>query len=514
MLKQFLSMVPVLALLSSPALAVKLEAAKWTEVRTKNFVVRSAMSKRKAVKLARSLEYFRAAAALVTNVSSTESYIPTNVYLLRNKRDLALFDVDATTAGYILPTLRNYNIVVRDTTGMSETGIILHEYVHYLIRNHGGLQYPMWFDEGFAEYLGGSELRGKFFKIGLPQQGRLYDLATGRMLPMDELLSADQSYDDWPDAKQRMLYAQSWLLLHYLSAYRSSDINIAASMADYLQRVEEGADVSAAFTAAFGIDVTTVNKELKKYAKENRYTYLNLPADLLLEEFDYTTRRLSPEEVALALAELARAHDNPELAAPWFATASGDPSLEGPALLGLAWAALHRDEMPVAIELASRGINKCPEDPYCQLDAGLLALSQRDSANEYAVNAELLAQAREFFAAAWRLDKTIPEVYLHYGESLIVDRSDVEKGIEMIEEAQYLVRSNLRIRFVLGLAYADAGRHADARNMLRSVLAWSHADSAMAEATRFALQTLDNQASLPEPQSAPATEPQEAGYLR
>jgi hypothetical protein len=47
-----------------------------SKLKTDNFVIRSAMSKRKAINLARDLEYFRAAVALMTNVTSTKSNIP------------------------------------------------------------------------------------------------------------------------------------------------------------------------------------------------------------------------------------------------------------------------------------------------------------------------------------------------------------------------------------------------------------------------------------------------------
>ena len=36
--------------------------------------------------------------------------------------------------------------IVRDTAGMTEVSIILHEYTHFLTRNHGSHLYPKWFD--------------------------------------------------------------------------------------------------------------------------------------------------------------------------------------------------------------------------------------------------------------------------------------------------------------------------------------------------------------------------------
>ena len=62
-----------------------------------------------------------------------------------------------------------------------------------------------------------------------------------------------------------------------------------------------------------------------------------------------------------------------------------------------------------------------------------------------------------------------------------------ELAIEMLEQARFLLPSNIDVRASLAQAYRGMGRADDAARTARSVVAWSHEESA---ATKVATEVL------------------------
>ena len=127
---------------ASPVSGKKLEDRKWIEVRTPHFRISSVLGERDTIDLVQHLEMFRLAASIVTNISSTEAPIPTLIYALKGRGDFKSLGIDPDWGGVFLPGLRANTILIRDARGMQETSIIMHEYVHFLVRNHVGRAIP------------------------------------------------------------------------------------------------------------------------------------------------------------------------------------------------------------------------------------------------------------------------------------------------------------------------------------------------------------------------------------
>ncbi|MFW2404129.1 MAG: hypothetical protein ACN4GT_05120, partial [Gammaproteobacteria bacterium] len=86
-------------------------------------------------------------------------------------------------------------------------------------------------------------------------------------------------------------------------------------------------------------------------------------------------------------------------------------------------------------------------------------------------------RARDYYVAAWKLDDQKPEPYAMYGLTLLEEGQRLDKAVEMLEEAEYLLRSNLSVRLWLAQAYAGLDRREEALAAARSVLAWSSPES-------------------------------------
>lgn len=103
---------------------------------------------------------------------------------------------------------------------------------------------------------------------------------------------------------------------------------------------------------------------------------------------------------------------------------------------------------------------------------------------EKAERTDYLERARTHYIKAWKLNDSMPETYAMYGHTFLMEDQRFDKAIEVLEEAEYLLPSDLGIRMSLAETYAGADRREDAVKAARSVLAWSHEDSDAAQRAR------------------------------
>ncbi|MGI9342354.1 MAG: DUF1570 domain-containing protein [Gammaproteobacteria bacterium] len=474
----------LLSLVAAAVPAKEVIDRDWIEVRTPNFTVRSAQSESDTVELARSLELFKVAVSILTNVSDTEAAIPTKIVAFRSRGDAARAGLDDNFAGLFAPSLRENSIIIRETRGAQETEIILHEYVHFLVRNHGKHNYPKWFDEGFAEYLSSSRVTRSEFKVGLPLERRRGNLVYSNWIPMRRILSAED-YANWSREGQSMFYAEAWALVHFMLNRKDHDRPFGEDMGRYLELLETGTGHEEAFAAAFGIDSSRLNRDVKRYLKKGKFAYFSLPIDMLLPDFDYAVDTLPREQVALTLADVALRLGELDNADRWYAIAAEHEVTRAQALAGRGDVRKFQDEFDAALPFFTESIELAPDDPLCQLD---MAEYWHDLARATATReerADYYERAREHYVAAWKLDDQKPEPYAMYGLTMLEEGGRLDKAVEMLEEAEYLLPSDLLVRLWLAQAYAGLDRREEALAASRSVLAWSHENS---EAAKIASQ--------------------------
>ena len=84
----------------------------------------------------------------------------------------------------------------------------------------------------------------------------------------------------------------------------------------------------------------------------------------------------------------------------------------------------------------------------------------------------------------------MPETYAAYGWTFVREGRRYDFAIEMLEQAQSILPSNITVRWMLAEAYMRADRTEDAVAAARSVLAWSHDESGVAKRARVILTKL------------------------
>ena len=63
-----------------------------------------------------------------------------------------------------------------------------------------------------------------------------------------------------------------------------------------------------------------------------------------------------------------------------------------------------------------------------------------------------------------------------YGSTFLVRGEDSSKALETLDHAHRLLRSNLQITLMLADAYVARTRISKARDLIATVLAWSHSE--------------------------------------
>jgi hypothetical protein len=136
-----------------------------------------------------------------------------------------------------------------------------HHFSRYTRRN-----WPIWFDEGIAEYLGSFELVGGEIRIPAANKGKLAylgnALATGDFIDLPHLLEAP--VERFSGASMNIYYAESWGLLDYLLHAPGQ----RGKVAQFFRAVRQGDDGLTAFRAAFGDDLRALEAAWRAHLHE------------------------------------------------------------------------------------------------------------------------------------------------------------------------------------------------------------------------------------------------------
>lgn len=285
----------------------------WIEVRTESFEFVSAIGERRTLELAERLENFRQLVVSQVSPQRFDAGAPIRVYLFRRPlRDIGL---TRDLGGYFLPMRRAGVIILRKSWNMEQW--IQHEYVHYLVRSRDARDYPTWLDEGIAELLSTVEVQGVSFSLGKAPRYAISRLSNVRWIDYADILGLGDPRD-LSGVHRTMFYNQSWLLLHYL-IWGRSDRNYPRDANEYLRRVGLGIPSETAFEQSFDLEIEELRPTLRTYWSGAFYTQGTFATPTGPPPIK--VRSLTPDEVALAVGEIARARGNLATAREYFESA-------------------------------------------------------------------------------------------------------------------------------------------------------------------------------------------------
>lgn len=452
----------------------------WIEVSSERFKVKSALDQETTQKVAVELEQLRHAVTLLTGLGFDDPPIPTHVFLFDPASYTEFKSVKASIGTFMQRLRANWILM---TTGRSREAriTIQHEYIHFLLHNHEGFNYPRWYDEGFACFLSTVQTAGDKIVVGGPPLESRW-LHSGSWIPIASLITKN---DGVPLSQ---FYAESWALVHYLLWDREQKPSGAVTR--YVELLGKGEDPETAFTQAFGLTpaqadraVYALMQQLDSSVDPDKPLHVVVLEDDASDElsgrsYPTKTRPVPVAEIATDLGELALATrgeaDHGEHALRYFTAAiAADPG-NARAHSGAGTALAQQGKLTEAEARFANASARASADPIVELDIGEYAFKRADAAKTKLERSHWLQEARKHLIAAWKLDPDSPEAYAYYGATFTFAGETAQKGQATLEHAAQLLPSNLNIRSWLARLYLRLGRLDDAQRVLTSVVSWLH----------------------------------------
>jgi tetratricopeptide (TPR) repeat protein len=157
-----------------------------------------------------------------------------------------------------------FAVAIRDR---KDDDTLLHEYTHHFMFQNAPFGYPAWLIEGYAEFYGATVIAGDKIEVGRWNQNRVDFLSYETWIPITDLLGKNL-WELKTGQAQVMLYAQGWLLTHWLltDGFTASPVRYRQLQA-YLKAVGSGVDSVKAMREATGLDAAAMEKTLRAYLK-------------------------------------------------------------------------------------------------------------------------------------------------------------------------------------------------------------------------------------------------------
>lgn len=466
---------------TSDAAAKPIEERNWIQMESAHFTIHSALNKAQTTNL---LKYLEVIHSLFLGIAdeSTQSTVPTVIFAFDSKEDFAGFrDISDDTIGFFRTGIRRNELVISEVRGMDESSIIVHEYVHYLLRNQSRFPFPKWYEEGYAQYLGHSSLKKPYFDVGKADRGRIRWLKQQQWLPMERLLDS-ASYGTLDEDERSLFYAQSWLFVHYLYNQPGGERYVVNALRTYARGILQSMQPIPAFEAAFDMTVNEAEDVLKTYAKRRKFGYARFPLQPLLQDFSPTLRKMSKEEVCLELAYLFLSADASEKVAMCFKMALADPSTLARAEMGLGKLLEANHDFAAAEDYINSAVSLASDDVEIQLDAADYWL------NRYAASGRTQYEYAELAKAplmrAFKLDQSRPEVLLLTGIYLYDTNEDRTKAVQYLEAAAARAPADQGSRLILARIFLNERRFEEAIRYAQNVIDYSHGENSLTIAAR------------------------------
>lgn len=488
------SMVVILTLILGSTIAhgKSIEDRKWIRMESQNFTIHSVLGERRTKNLLKHLEAVR------TLFSATDrqfdSTVPTVIYALGGSKDFEELGLDPDKySGLFISRLRQNTVLIRDTPHVEEAKIVIHEYIHYLHHNNLRFPFPKWYQEGFAEYIATSSMKGRRFSVGRADQNRVFWLRGTKWLPMESIIDSSVFWTLEDDEIARF-YSQSWLLTHYLYSRPNGQGYVTESLVRFAHALQDGAPEIEAFETGFGVSLAQLTDDLKAYSENDRYQAFEWPAAPLIGDFNPRSTRLSKEEISVELAKLILGleFDTPNLDQKLLAKArqlyeSGldNNSTRARAEIGIAYLLEMDGDHEAAEEYLISGASLAVDDFYVQLDAAQFWLNRL--IDEPDVADELVSKAEPFLRRALAIDRSNAEVVFTTGLYTLA-QGDIEQALNLLKIAAHRAPADQRLRWLLAQLFMEFDQPEEALVYANDFLLLSHGS---AEQNKAAIGLID-----------------------
>ena len=303
----------VTSMLLASSLLAGAASAQWSQARSENFIFVGDYTERGAEVVVAELEEYRAVIFEILGLEQQAERIPIPIYGVRSPDALQRATGNSFAAG-IYTTSREGPVFGLSLDGgfvqsSPARATAYHEFAHHLVATYTDQVYPLWYNEGLADYLSTFEVtrRGKI-KLGQPSQSRVWVLENRGWMSMDALVGSIRRYPFGNNesgatrASAANFYAQSWLAAHYIN----SEPGMSDKFGAYLEGLNSETVSDGGFEQSFGMTPSEFGNELRAYLRRNRFLTRSGTLDATSRNPTISVRKLSRAETDFHQGELTR----------------------------------------------------------------------------------------------------------------------------------------------------------------------------------------------------------------
>lgn len=228
----------------------------------------------------------------------------TRLIVFNNRDEFAPYAANTSVQAFYQSNVDG-DFIVLPGLGRDAFRAVAHEYVH-LVTRRSGRRYPLWLDDGLADYFSTVTPQGAKVQIGAPLPDRLKSLGFGvRLMPLERLFAVTRDSADYTTpSRSALFYAQSWALTHMLL----TDERYRDRSAALLARLAHGEPAALALTNTYDRPVAAITADLTKYALRGSYKTSLIDVAVPAGAGAALPRIATDFEVAVRLADLLAAN--------------------------------------------------------------------------------------------------------------------------------------------------------------------------------------------------------------
>ncbi len=284
---------------------------QWVEVSSPHFSVITDGGEKRGREVGLRFEQMRMAFGVIfqkVNVNTA----PLEIVAFRNNKELKQYaplyqGKPIEIAGFFLGdgghgrSVNNANrqYIALDLSDEDNWGTVFHEYAHLLINSNVSVT-PLWFDEGFAEYCSSLKVNKKEIDLGLNRNDLMYTLHQSGWLPVVDLFRITHDMKIYNrDDRRSLLYAQSWITVHFFMA--KGMMKQVVAYLHYTQ--DQHLPVADAIRRAFGMEPEQLQNAIANYFRSGT-SYFQAQAPPGSDKVEFNSRALNELELRTVLADL------------------------------------------------------------------------------------------------------------------------------------------------------------------------------------------------------------------
>jgi tetratricopeptide (TPR) repeat protein len=440
---------------------------QWISLRSKSLTAISSAGESRSRRLLLKLEQFRSVFFDLFGFSEARS-APLTVVIFKDKPSFQPYATREGIGGFYSRGRSRDLIAINADVG-DPFELIFHEYTHRLTA-YTAQPWPVWLDEGMAEFYSTFSISGRNVTIGKPIGHHVLLLQQTDLLPLAELLAVGPQSPQLEERERRgIFYAQSWAFVHYLMVGNKG--NPRPKLVQYCGLLDSGKDPLEAFKSVFSL--AELDKELDSYIRNRRYDVYHYKLAEAPGKEAVLTRSLGRAEALLQLGDLMMETGRlTEARKHFLQSVSLDPDLTA-SYQRLATIAQEQEDWESSKHYLQKAVLRDSADylTHYLYAENLMNAALHQDRDSGAVDGQTFEKILRHLQRAAELMPSFPDSYHLIGRLCLSSGRDPQEGIRRVKNALQLKPQSNEFRLTLAELQILAGDDAGARATITGLAA-------------------------------------------